>query len=87
MTLPDERYRSVLMAKKLLEDLSFSGTTKRIPLEIRQRARGILRHYPSDWDMVQACAASPHIFQEQMEAVTRLFAQYEQNRQNPNKSE
>ena len=80
MTMPDERFRSVLMAKKLLEDLSFSANTKRIPLEIRQRARGILRHYPTDWDMVQACNASPHLFQEQMEAVTRLFAQYEQNR-------
>jgi hypothetical protein len=42
----------------------------------------MLRHYPSDWDMKQAADAAPDVFAEQMEAVTRLFKQYEQSKEN-----
>ena len=81
MTLPDERYRAVMWACRFLQSLSYSSETPRVPLKIRQEARSILRHFPSEWDMAQAADASPHLFQQQMEAVTRLFAQYEQSRQ------
>lgn len=80
--MPDERFRAVLYAEEFLRALSDSSITKRIPKEIRQRARGILRHYPSTWDMQQAAEASPHVFAERMEEVTRLFKKYEQGKKN-----
>lgn len=81
MTLPDERYRAVMQAKRLLEELCDPKMTPRIPGGIRDRARGALRHYPSSWDMDRASQQAPDVFQRQMEAVTRLFAQYEMSRQ------
>lgn len=80
MTLPDERYRSVKQAEQLLRDLCDPSVTPRIPKIIRQRASGCLRHYPGSWDMKRAADAAPEVFQERMEPVTRLFKQYEQNK-------
>jgi hypothetical protein len=77
MTLPDERYRAVLQTERLLKLLL---TAPRVPKAIRDQARSCLRHYPNDWDMRRAADGAPDVFQQQMEAVTRLFAQYEQNR-------
>lgn len=82
MTLPDERYRAVMWAGKFLQSLSYSSETPRVPLKIRQEARNILRHFPTDWDMQRAASAAPDVFAEQMEAVTRLIAQYEQSQSN-----
>lgn len=82
MTLPDERYRAVLYAEQFLRALSDPSITKRVPKELRQRARGILRHYPNTWDMQRAAEASPDVFAERMEDVTRLFKKYEQGKIN-----
>jgi hypothetical protein len=84
MTLPDERYRAVKMAEQLLKDLCDSSKTPRVPKIIRQRASGCLRHYPGSWDMKRAADACPDVFQERMEAVTRLFKQYEQSKNEDN---
>ena len=74
MTLPDERYRAVVQTQKfLLEILS----TPRVPKAIKDRARSCLRHYPSDWDMKAVSELAPHVFQERMEDVTRMFKLYE----------
>jgi hypothetical protein len=51
MTTPDERYRTLVQSRKLLEELCDPGRTPRVPGIIRDRARGILRHYPTDWDL------------------------------------
>jgi hypothetical protein len=80
MTLPDERYRAVKMARQFLQELTSPQKTPKVPAIIRSQARGILRHYPGDWDMMQVCEASPHVFQTQMEDVTKLFKQYEQTK-------
>lgn len=77
MTLPDERYRAVVQTEKFLKSLCFSSETKRVPLAVRQQARALLRHYPSEYDMLKTSQTSPDIFQERMEEVTRLFKQYE----------
>jgi hypothetical protein len=82
MTLPDERYRAVIQTAKFLQALSYSSEIKRVPLAVRQQARALLRHYPSDWDMKRAADGAPDVFQEQMEAVTRLIKQYEQGKKN-----
>ena len=74
MTLPDERYRSVLQAKRLLEELSSPALTPRLAAGIRDRARGALRHYPSEWDMQRAAESCPEVFQERMEDLHRFVA-------------
>jgi hypothetical protein len=65
MTLPDERYRAVLAAERLLKDLCDPSKTPRVPKEIRQRASGCLRHYPGAWDMDRAAHGAPQVFESQ----------------------
>ena len=77
MTLPDERYRAVVQTEKFLKEIL---STPRVPKSIKDGARHCLRHYPSDWDMKRAADGAPDVFQEQMEAVTRLFKSYEENK-------
>jgi hypothetical protein len=77
MTLPDERYRAVVQTRRFLLDLCNAQHTPRVPKIIREHARAMLRHYPSDWDMTCAAKASPELFAERMEDVTRLFKRYE----------
>jgi len=79
MTLPDERYRAVVQTEKFLKEIL---STPRVPKAIKDRARSCLRHYPSDWDMERAADGAPDVFQKQMEAVTRLFKQYEESKKN-----
>ncbi len=76
MTLPDERYRAVVQTRRFLFDLCNPQHTPRVPKLIRDTARSMLRHYPSDWDMNRAAEGAPDVFQERMEAVTRLIKQY-----------
>lgn len=46
MTTANERYRALMMASTFLHDLTDPNITKRVPKEIRAKARRILRHYP-----------------------------------------
>ena len=48
MTLPVERFNSLLHAEQLLYDLLDPKKTPRVPREIRNRARGVLRHWPME---------------------------------------
>jgi hypothetical protein len=77
MTLPDERYRAVVQTQKFLVEIL---STPRVPKAIKDGARHCLRHYPNDWDMKRAADGAPDVFQEQMEAVTRLFKSYEEKK-------
>jgi len=86
MTLPDERYRAVMQTAKFLQALSYSSETKRVPLAIRQEARALLRHYPSEYDMKKTSQTSPDIFAERIEDVTRMFKQYEQSKVEKNET-
>jgi len=54
MTLPNERTRSVLHARDFLLRLAspYGGGLKRIPKDVRDEARRLLRHYPSAVDMM-----------------------------------
>ncbi len=80
MTLPDERYRAVIWTELFLKDLCNPTKTPRVPKHVREQARSLLRHYPSTWDMNRAAEGAPDVFAERMEAVTRLFKQYEQRK-------
>ena len=75
MTLPDERYRAVLAAERLLKDLCDPSVTPRVPKTVRARASSVLRHYPGGWDMNRAAQFAPDVFQEQMEPLYRMIKQ------------
>lgn len=61
MTLPDERYRALKQGKKLLEELCDPGKTPRVPALVRERARGVLRHYPNDYELEEMARNSPNL--------------------------
>ena len=73
MTLPDERYRSVKWAEGFLKRLA-GGQYARTPKAVRDEARSILRHYPTDYDMLRAAEAAPEVFQQRMEDLHRFVA-------------
>jgi hypothetical protein len=52
MTLPSERTRAVIRARDFLFRLCspHGGGIKRIPSEVREEARRLLRHYPGWFD-------------------------------------
>ena len=64
MTMPDERYRALKQSKKLLEELCDPGKTPRVPSIIRDRARGILRHYPMDVDLDNLAEQCPELLEK-----------------------
>ncbi len=51
MTIPSERTRAVNYTHDFLYDLLDPSKTPRVPRDVRQRARALLRHYPSKFDM------------------------------------
>jgi hypothetical protein len=71
MTLPDERYRAVVQTQRFLLRIL---TTPRVPKAVKDEARSMLRHYPSDYDMNRAAHAAPEVFQERMEDLHRFVA-------------
>ena len=81
MTLPDERYRAVIQTRRFLLDLCNSQHTPRVPKLVRQTARDMLRHYPSDWEMQTAAREAPPVFAERMEPLYRMVKQHEQDQQ------
>lgn len=72
MTLPDERFRALKQGKKLLEELCDPGRTPRVPSLIRDRARGALRHYPSDWELDNIADQCPELLNKVPWTVARL---------------
>jgi len=81
MTLPDERYRAVVQTRRFLLDLCNPDHTPRVPKLVRETARSMLRHYPSDWEMQTAAREAPQVFQERMEPLYRMVKQHEQDQQ------
>lgn len=64
MTMPYERKNAVLNTQRFLLDLSNPRITPRVPKEIRDRARSLLKHYPSEFWMDEASDQSPNVFGE-----------------------
>lgn len=63
MTLPDERYRSLVQTKRFLEDLLSPKITPGVPKQIRMWARSCLRHWPDDYHLSLMCEEMPDYFQ------------------------
>ena len=61
MTLPYERYRSIVYARDFLCDLLDPKATPKVPSEIRQRARAVLRHFPFTIELDELAKKAPEI--------------------------
>lgn len=48
MTTPDERTRALRQAGELLQELQ---ERQDLPQDIRTRLKGVLRHYPQEWQL------------------------------------
>ncbi len=82
MTLPDERYRAVVQTRRFLFDLCNREHTPRVPKLVRETARAMLRHYPSEYEMRQAAEGAPDVFQERMEPLYRMVKAYSIDKNN-----
>ena len=67
MTLPDERANALIEAKHLLWGLAFE--LKKIPRDVRDRAKSILRHYPWECDIEQIANCCPEQIQMPLSKV------------------
>jgi hypothetical protein len=74
MTTPEDRYRAIKQSRKLLEELCDPGKTPRVPSIIRDRARGILRHYPSDYELEKLATNNPEML-EKISINDKVFKQ------------
>lgn len=83
MTLPDERYRSVLQTKQFLQDLLDHKKTPRVPRSIRQRASSCLRHYPDKYHMDMVGTVAQTVFQtnDPVDPLTRMMLGYDASKQ------
>jgi hypothetical protein len=77
MTLPDERYRSLVQTKKFLMELLSPHQTPRVPKIIRQRAHSLLRHWPDNYHLELMTEEMPQHFAKQMEPLYRMVKQHD----------
>ena len=80
MTLPDERYRAIRQAAEFLLALTDPQSTPRVPKNIRQHARDLLRHYPTYYDLERLSEKAPDVIMKQMEPLTRMVMSYEETK-------
>jgi hypothetical protein len=73
MTMPDERYRAIVMAQQLCIDLLDTKKTPRVPKVIRQRALSVLRHFPDEYYLSMLAEARPDII-ESLQKYDALYA-------------
>ncbi len=62
--MPYERSRAVKSAEAFLLELCDPKKTPRVPKNIRQQAKHLLRHYPGKFDMECAARQAPDLFSE-----------------------
>jgi len=62
LTLPVERKHSIKNTEQFLLSLCDPKQTPRVPREVRDRARSLLRHYPTDLYMEIAAEKAPDVF-------------------------
>ena len=60
--MPGERYNAVIKTRELLRDLISIEYWSVIPKDIRLRAAGCMRHYPTEADMDLAAHQVPALF-------------------------
>jgi hypothetical protein len=65
MTIPAERYYSLLKTREFLKDLLDPKKTPRVPRAIRSQAYWCLRHYPWDIHLEMIPQRVPEHFEEE----------------------
>lgn len=80
MTLPDERWRSLIETRRFLRQLLSPKMTPRVPRAIRDRAHSLLRHWPDDYHLEKMTIDMPFDFTKEMEPLYRMVKQREQER-------
>ncbi len=70
--MPDERYRAIKQSKRLLEELCDPGKTPRVPSLVRDRARTLLRHFPSEYELDNIAEKCPDLLDKQPFSVEKL---------------
>ena len=63
MTLPCERFNSIVNTEQFLLDLCDPKKTPRVSREVRNRARACLRHYPRRFDLDLIATKCPEILE------------------------
>ncbi len=64
MTTTEDRYRAIKQSRKMLEELCDPGKTPRVPSMVRDRARSILKHFPTDYDLDRLAENSPDLLEK-----------------------
>jgi hypothetical protein len=64
MTTAEDRYRAIKQSRKMLEELCDPGKTPRVPSMVRDRARSILKHFPTDYDLDRLSENSPELLEK-----------------------
>jgi hypothetical protein len=59
MTVPDERTKAVIYTREFLQELLYKNLTPTVPPAIREKAKWLLRHFPSDCDLDFARQGAP----------------------------
>lgn len=80
MTLPDERYRSLVQTKRFLAELLDPHMTPRVPKIIRHRALALLRHWPDDYHLELMTEQMPNHFAKELEPLYKMVKKYEQDK-------
>lgn len=62
MTTPHERTRALEQAKEILDAILSSEEWPDLPVELRQQARTVLRHYPGQRDLRVLSRIAPAYF-------------------------
>jgi hypothetical protein len=65
VTIPLERYRAMVQARRFFMELSnSSGFYKRTPASVREMARMLLKHFPQEWELEQLAKKSPDLLEK-----------------------
>ena len=62
MTLPYERSNAVSRTREFLLCLCDAKVAPRVPEEVREQARRLLKHYPGDYHLELAGQRAPEVF-------------------------
>lgn len=76
MTLPIEKYSAMMSAKRFLRALLDPKETPRVPREVREQARRVLKHYPAIFEIAEMEQAER---EQNPSAPDFMYRDYERN--------
>lgn len=82
MTLPCERFSSIVNTEQFLLDLCDPKKTPRVPKEVRNNARRCLRHYPRRYDLDLIATKCPEVLEtgNKLDELSMLVHDYEEKK-------